>query len=202
MTCLRSRTGNTLKEPAVRFDLGRLLEVIGVGALLFTIALLIGPVTAQVPVPAEESASRALTVQQQTPAPSQRTAASDRERRAELMRNPPGTELSDVRPLDSIQFTITFALFAFCIILTLLQIIGLRKIPNLRADDILRNVSVTLVIISTMILMIAGFGQENLAPAFGLFGTIIGYILGRADRPPPPNQDQAAVGNDAMKPKE
>jgi len=36
-----------------------------------------------------------------------------------------------------------------------------------------------LVIISTFFVITAGFGNEQIAPAIGLFGTDVGYLLGR-----------------------
>jgi hypothetical protein len=38
---------------------------------------------------------------------------------------------------------------------------------------------VVTIIVSALILVIAGFSNDQIAPAFGLFGTIVGYMLGR-----------------------
>jgi hypothetical protein len=35
------------------------------------------------------------------------------------------------------------------------------------------------VITGTLILITVGYSNEQVAPAFGLFGTIVGYMLGR-----------------------
>jgi hypothetical protein len=77
-----------------------------------------------------------------------------------------------------------------CVIgLTGLLIMGLliwsmRRSEHIRPEDISRPIIVITVIIGTLILVTAGYSNEQIAPAFGLFGTIIGYMLGRlAQRP-------------------
>jgi hypothetical protein len=42
------------------------------------------------------------------------------------------------------------------------------------------------VITGSLVLITAGYSNEQIAPAFGLFGTVIGYMLGR--------MSQAAAG--------
>jgi len=58
-------------------------------------------------------------------------------------------------------------------------IFGLRRINHTRPEDITRPVIVLTVIMGTLILVTAGYSNEQIAPAFGLFGTIVGYMLGR-----------------------
>jgi hypothetical protein len=41
------------------------------------------------------------------------------------------------------------------------------------------------VITGSLILITAGYSNEQIAPAFGLFGTVIGYMLGRMSPPGP-----------------
>jgi hypothetical protein len=55
----------------------------------------------------------------------------------------------------------------------------LRKATNARPEDIARRVIILTVITGTLILVTVGYSNEQIAPAFGLFGTIIGYMLGR-----------------------
>ena len=49
-------------------------------------------------------------------------------------------------------------------------------------EDILRIVVTTLVICGTLFFVAAGFSSEQIAPAIGLFGTVVGYLLGTRDR--------------------
>jgi hypothetical protein len=47
------------------------------------------------------------------------------------------------------------------------------------ADDAIRAYTVTLIITGTMVLICAGYSNDQIAPAMGLFGTVAGYLLGR-----------------------
>jgi hypothetical protein len=56
---------------------------------------------------------------------------------------------------------------------------SISRMDRPRPEDITRPIIVVTVIIGTLILVTAGYSNEQIAPAFGLFGTIVGYILGR-----------------------
>jgi hypothetical protein len=60
---------------------------------------------------------------------------------------------------------------------------AIRKSANFRPEDITRPIIIITVIVGTLILVTAGYSNEQIAPAFGLFGTIVGYILGRLTPP-------------------
>ena len=47
------------------------------------------------------------------------------------------------------------------------------------ADDAIRAYAITLIIIGTLVLICAGYSNDQIAPAMGLFGTVAGYLLGR-----------------------
>jgi hypothetical protein len=64
-------------------------------------------------------------------------------------------------------------------------VVALRQANNTRAEDISRPVIVITVIIGTLMLVTVGYSNEQIAPAFGLFGTIVGYMLGRLSQPQP-----------------
>lgn len=55
------------------------------------------------------------------------------------------------------------------------------------SEDYLRLIILSLVILATMILIVAGYDNRQLAPAFGILGTIAGYLLGRQNNPKPPS---------------
>ena len=64
---------------------------------------------------------------------------------------------------------------------------------NIRAIDVAAAKAmpgVITVITGSLVLITAGYSNEQIAPAFGLFGTVIGYMLGRMSNVPP-----AAGGN-------
>ena len=48
------------------------------------------------------------------------------------------------------------------------------------ADEALRTLTVTLIIVISLALVSSGYGKEQITPVLALFGTIIGYLLGAA----------------------
>jgi hypothetical protein len=90
--------------------------------------------------------------------------------------------------------TCLICIFGLAVIFALL--FAMRRSPTARPEDIARPIIVVTVITGTLMLITVGYNNEQIAPAFGLFGTIVGYMLGRfaqpqqpAERPP---QQQAA----------
>lgn len=47
------------------------------------------------------------------------------------------------------------------------------------AEDVVRAYALVLIIIGTIVLICAGYSNDQIAPAMGLFGTVAGYLLGR-----------------------
>jgi hypothetical protein len=92
------------------------------------------------------------------------------------------------------------------ILVTVFGIIGLIFVAMLfrsaiaaDTEKIVRLVIVVIVVTASLILIAGGYSTDQTAPAFGLFGSIIGYILGSANRQTPgstpANGDTAATGN-------
>lgn len=77
------------------------------------------------------------------------------------------------------EFWLTCIIASFGLIVILLLLWHVRNIPDRRTEDVTRAVVVVMVITGTLILVTAGYSNDQIAPAFGLFGTIVGYILGR-----------------------
>lgn len=82
------------------------------------------------------------------------------------------------RILSGPEVQLTFALLFFGLIIIGLQFLIMHK-TNSDSQTILKMSTVTLVIISTLFLITAGFSGDQIAPATGLLGTIVGYVLGR-----------------------
>jgi hypothetical protein len=61
----------------------------------------------------------------------------------------------------------------------------MRRSHNARPEDIARPIIIVTVITGTLMLITCGYNNEQIAPAFGLFGTIVGYMLGRFAQPQP-----------------
>ena len=89
-----------------------------------------------------------------------------------------------------LEFWLTCVIIAYGIAVLVILLWALRAIQDRKADDVTRSVIVVTVIFGALVLVTAGFTNEQTAPVFGLFGTIVGYILGRmsrqeAERPSP-----------------
>lgn len=108
----------------------------------------------------------------------------------------PTDEPAPYNPLDTYSFYLTALFMAFGLVVILLQLAAMRRIPNITADEIARNCAITLVVVASVALLVSGYSSQQVAPAFGLFGTIIGYLLGKAGaketrpRDPEPREPQ------------
>lgn len=98
--------------------------------------------------------------------------------------NPPAEDFrpGDFTRIDSpwkdIEFLNSIIVIVFG--LSILLLIGFRLKPNeLASEDFFRLLILTLVIIATMYLIAAGWDNRQTAPAFGILGTIAGFLLGR-----------------------
>jgi hypothetical protein len=95
----------------------------------------------------------------------------------------------------SYQFWLTcmIVLFGIAIVICLIWSVGRAGAP--KPEDYSRPLIIVTVIIGALILVTAGYSNDQIAPAFGLFGTIIGYVLGRlAQSPQQPAPAPDAVG--------
>jgi len=90
------------------------------------------------------------------------------------------------------EFWLTCLIITFGLMVLGLYINAIRNIHNRRPEDVSRALIVITVITGSLVLITAGYSNEQIAPAFGLFGTVIGYMLGR--------MSQAAHGAPAEKP--
>jgi hypothetical protein len=50
-----------------------------------------------------------------------------------------------------------------------------------RTDEFVRVFAISLVIVASLVLIVAGYADSQIAPAFGLFGSIVGYLFGRGE---------------------
>ena len=82
--------------------------------------------------------------------------------------------------LSSFEFWMSFSVLSFGMLIFVIEIIMVR-LTAFQPEQIIRILAVTLIVISTLFIITAGFDSEQIAPAMGLFGTIAGYMLGRAD---------------------
>ncbi|MBZ8133955.1 hypothetical protein [Afifella sp. IM 167] len=78
------------------------------------------------------------------------------------------------------EFWLTLCILAAGLIFLAMAIWILKQTDGGKVEHVTRALTIILVIIGTMVLITAGYNNEQIAPAFGLFGTIVGYILGRS----------------------
>lgn len=90
-----------------------------------------------------------------------------------------GGNLTNAFGRTSYEFWLTCLICFVGIIIIVLLIYSITRYTEAKPEDISRPVIVVTVIVSALILVTAGYSNEQIAPAFGLFGTIVGYILGR-----------------------
>jgi glycerol uptake facilitator-like aquaporin len=83
------------------------------------------------------------------------------------------------------EFWLTCLIITFGLAVLVLYIYAIRNIQNRRPEDVSRALIVITVITGSLVLITAGYSNEQIAPAFGLFGTVIGYMLGRMSNVPP-----------------
>jgi len=81
---------------------------------------------------------------------------------------------------NSVEFWLALAVIAFGVFIIVVQYLLLSRKANLTAEEVLRLFTVTLVIIGTLALITLGYSGSQISPALGLFGSILGYLLGRA----------------------
>ena len=97
----------------------------------------------------------------------------------EKMGSPKMGKSSEVIWLTSLEFWMSFSVLCFGIVILVIE--GLMiKFNTFQPEQTIKLLAITLIVISTLFIITAGFDSEQIAPAMGLFGTIAGYILGRA----------------------
>jgi len=92
------------------------------------------------------------------------------------------------------EFWLTVLIVAFGIAVILLLLWHSRTIADRKVEDVSRPIIVIALITSALVLVTAGYSNDQIAPAFGLFGTIAGYILGRLERRPAGTPDPQPKG--------
>jgi hypothetical protein len=64
------------------------------------------------------------------------------------------------------------------LILTTISLFKLAERPN--SGDLLKAYTISVIIIGVLFMIAAGWSNDQIAPATGLFGSIVGYLLGRS----------------------
>jgi hypothetical protein len=99
--------------------------------------------------------------------------------------NQPTKEISGetIGFLSQLEFTLSMSVLGFGLLLIVFEIY-LVKTNKLPSEQIVKFIIVTLIIVSTLFLITAGYSNNQIAPATGLLGTIAGYLLGKTSTTP------------------
>lgn len=73
---------------------------------------------------------------------------------------------------------LVFCLLGFSV-LAMQFVLFLRSSERISANDIMRAFSTTLILISVVALVGVGYTQQQAQPAYGVIGTLLGYLMGR-----------------------
>jgi uncharacterized membrane protein YfcA len=79
----------------------------------------------------------------------------------------------------SFEIWLTLLVVCFGVVVLSMYLHAVKSIRTRRVEDISRAMIIMMVITGSMVLITVGYRPEQIAPAFGLFGTIVGYMLGR-----------------------
>lgn len=96
------------------------------------------------------------------------------------------------------EFHLTTATVALGVLMAgLICVLSLRGVVH---TEVLRTFLLVMIIFSALFLIVAGYSEKQTAPVFGLLGTILGYMFGRAVGPeqsttPPPSQKDPPTTN-------
>ena len=111
----------------------------------------------------------------------------------------PGPSMDQLKLNADFQLKLTILVTIFGIIGLIFVAVLFRSEIAADTEKIVRLVIVVIVVTASLILIAGGYSTDQTAPAFGLFGSIIGYILGSANRPTaattPAKGDAPATGN-------
>ena len=99
----------------------------------------------------------------------------------------PPSSLEQQKLQADFQLKLTVLVTVFGIIGLIFVAVVFRASVATDTEKIIRLVIVVIVVCASLILIAGGYSTNQTAPAFGLFGSIIGYILGSANRGVPGN---------------
>jgi hypothetical protein len=81
--------------------------------------------------------------------------------------------------LSKFEFWLSLVVLAFGIFVMVIEYRLLAR-THAAATDILRVYAVTVILVGSLFLITAGYSSTQISPISGLFGTVAGYLLGRA----------------------
>lgn len=100
---------------------------------------------------------------------------------------PPSGEVSadgfshHIGVVTSYEFWLSILVVSFGVfVIATMALLLLKSKNSFGPNDLLKLFTITTVVVGTLLALTAGFSSEQIAPAMGLFGTIVGYMLGQS----------------------
>jgi glycerol uptake facilitator-like aquaporin len=97
------------------------------------------------------------------------------------------------------EFWLTALIVFFGVIVIFSILMFFRGTAEKNGDRVVRALIVVVIVVGTLVLITAGYSNEQVAPAFGLFGTIVGYFLGRLSSTPATSADKDSSRSEEAK---
>lgn len=88
--------------------------------------------------------------------------------------SPPAKNGKDQSLWQQREFMMTLIILIFGVLVLCFLLLGKK---SLGANEYVL-VALVLIVIASLVAIVAGYSQKQIAPAFGLFGTIVGFLLG------------------------
>lgn len=95
-----------------------------------------------------------------------------------------GNVAGPVSLLSNYEFWLTVCVLIFGVFSIVLSCRYVSKENSSQPEYIIRVIAVNLIVIGTLVTITGGLSDKQIAPAFGLFGTIAGYLLGKSEKNP------------------
>ena len=93
---------------------------------------------------------------------------------------PVNTDLVPTKSSQEVWLSFGVLIFGIIVVLSQAYLISKRQEA---LDNSLKYLSISLIIVGSLFLVTAGYGNSQIAPIIGLLGTVAGYLLGRAQSP-------------------
>lgn len=96
--------------------------------------------------------------------------------------NTPNFNAAQGPTITTLELWLSIGVLAFGLAVVIGQIYLFQQREE-SVQEVMKYLSVTLIIVGSLFLVTAGYGNEQIAPIIGLLGTIAGYLMGRQQQP-------------------
>ena len=141
------------------------------GRILVILLLALGFVSSiSMVAPARAQQSTALALPNNVPAPASAATTA-----------PHSGDMLDFTAKTPYEFYIVLLIVGFAAFVMIVLLIVYLRVRAFNEELFMRTFTITLIVLAAVFLIVAGYSSQQVAPAFGLLGTIAGYIMGKMD---------------------